>query len=56
MTPVSGGDGDFTNGESYTVVLQINASAGSLIYRFAFSDGTTDAVGDPALNQTLTVQ
>ena len=56
MTLVAGGDGNFTNGESYTLDLQIDASAGSLTYRFAFSDGTSDAAGDPAANQTLTVQ
>ncbi|MBI5632334.1 MAG: CxxxxCH/CxxCH domain-containing protein [Nitrospirae bacterium] len=51
-----GGDGDYRNGEIFTKSLTLNfAGDGKLNYRFAFSDGTDAASGDPTGDHRVTV-
>ncbi len=55
MTEVDAGDDVFSDGKLYQASVII-APAGSYTYTFVFSDGTSTAVGLPALPATLTVQ
>ena len=51
-----GGDGDYTDGEPYALVMTIPfIGDGSVNYRFYASDGMVAAGGNPALDSTLTV-
>jgi len=56
MTFATGGDGDFTNGETYTTTIALSyAGDGMLNYRFVASDGFEAATGDPTGTQSVTV-
>lgn len=53
---VSGGDGDYTNGEIYTKTLNLPyAGDGIYNYRFFATDGGDDASGSPTSNSTVMV-
>jgi len=53
---LDGGDGDYRNGEIFMKSLPLNfAGDGKLNYRFAFSDGTNAASGDPTTDHKITV-
>ena len=51
---VDGGDGDYTNGELFTLTLNISP-AGKLPYLFYASDGSNEATGLPASEYYVTV-
>lgn len=48
-------DGDYSNGERYVVEVAVDGDPRTLIYTFAFSDGSNDASGHPAEQHLLTV-
>ncbi len=53
---IQGGDGDYTNGEIYTATVALN-TAGTIKYRFYATNGTDDAIGDPAaIEKNVTVR
>ena len=50
------GDTDYTDGKDYAYSTATNyAGDGTLKYKFSFSDGTSNATGNPAIDQTFTV-
>jgi fibronectin-binding autotransporter adhesin len=56
MDRAAGGDGDYTNGETYTKTITLSyAGDGMFNYRFVASDGTDAATGDPVNVQSVTV-
>jgi len=56
MSGVNPGDTNYQDGKDYTYSRQIYyAGDGTLNYRFYFSDGTDEATGTPAGDQTVTV-
>jgi hypothetical protein len=54
MTAADAADTNPVDGKAYTATVTIPA-AGSYAYRFVFNDGTTAAIGVPAIGGTLTV-
>ncbi|GAB4346021.1 MAG: hypothetical protein Kow0089_23200 [Desulfobulbaceae bacterium] len=53
---VSGGDGDYTNGEIYTKSLVLApVSGGQVRYRFHAGDGADEATGPPTADKTVAV-
>ncbi len=56
MNAVDGGDTIYDDGKLYTRDVTINdAGDGSILYKFLASDGTDNATGNAASNQTLTM-
>ena len=55
MLEADAADTVFSGGRRYTVDVPIAGNARTAMFRFAYSDGTEDAVGDPALIHSLPI-
>ncbi len=56
MSELDPADQDFTDGKTYLYVLTVEpAGDGTLNYRFVFNNGIRAATGDPAENQSVTI-
>ncbi len=56
LTEMDAGDTDYTDGKLFsTTMALVHAGDGYFNYRFYASDGTVDAVGDPASDNTVIV-